>query len=326
MSSINVIQRRYFDVKIILLVILLSIISCAFVYSASNSGQYKENFVEKQIIFYVIGFILMFISTTFDSEQLKKLSWISYVVIFASIIFLLFAPESIARRINGAKAWYQLPLIGSFQPSEYMKICFILVVSNIIDKHNKKHQEHTLRLDLLLIGKIAIVVVPPSVFVLRQPDTGMIMLYFAIIVPMIYMSGINKILASLITVLPISIISTIVFIYFRFNEFFINNILGLLMPHQRQRIFGWLDPFQYTDEGYQTKQGILAIGSGQLRGKGWGQGHVYIPEKHTDFIFAAIGEDTGFIGCSIVIGIFFVLIYRIVTIALSSSEHFGLLV
>lgn len=316
-------RLRTIDFQMVILIILMAIISCVFIYSAAKSGQYKENFAEKQIIFYILGFVMMFITTYFDSDQLKKISWLIYGVIFASILFLIIAPYNIARPINGAKAWYQLPLIGSFQPSEYMKIAFIIVVSNVIDKHNKKYNKHTIKLDMLLLSKIAAVTIPPTLIVLIQPDTGMVMLYLAIIVPMIYMSGINRVLASLITVLPITVISLLVFIYFRFNEFFQTKLLGLLLPHQRDRILGWLDPFQYTNQGYQTKQGILAIGSGQLIGKGWGQGLVYIPEKHTDFIFSAIGEETGFVGCSIVICLFFILIYRIISIALSSKVQFG---
>lgn len=317
---------RAIDFYMLFLIIAMAIISCLFIFTASQSGQYEGNFVTKQILFYILGFVFMFVIALLDSEQLKKISWLIYGLTFASILFLIIAPYSIARPINGAKAWYQLPFIGSFQPSEFMKISFIIVVSNIIDTHNKNYNLHTTKLDLLLIAKIAIVTLPPAVVVLRQPDTGMVMLYLAMLVPMIYLSGINKILASLVTVLPIFIISILTFVYFRFHDFFERQILGSLLPHQRERIEGWLNPFEYPNQGYQTKQGILAIGSGELSGKGWGQGQVYIPEKHTDFIFAAIGEETGFIGASIVIGIFFLILYRIISISLNSREQFGALV
>ena len=118
----------------------------------------------------------------------------------------------------------------------------------------------------------------------------MVFLYAAAIACILFMSGIQKKLIALCTVIPVTILSTLIFIYVRYEDFFFNKLVTLLKPHQQSRILGWLDPFEHTDQGYQTQQSILAVGSGGMEGKGFGRGNVYIPEKHTDFIFATIAR------------------------------------
>ncbi|MFH4351632.1 FtsW/RodA/SpoVE family cell cycle protein, partial [Acinetobacter baumannii] len=88
---------------------------------------------------------------------------------------------------------------------------------------------------------------------------------------------------------------------------------------------GWLDPFEHTDQGYQTQQSILAVGSGGMEGKGFGEGNVYIPEKHTDFIFATIAEEGGFIVAALVVFLFLLLLYRTIIIGYSADNLFGTL-
>src|SRR5699024_7136570 len=93
--------------------------------------------------------------------------------------------------------------------------------------------------------------------------------------------------------------------------------------HVQSRFYGWLNPEKYSDSGYQLIYAMLAIGSGQLFGKGIGGMEVYVPEKHTDMIFTAISEQFGFIGASVVIALFFMLIYRLIHIAILSNDQYG---
>ncbi|MBK3493282.1 rod shape-determining protein RodA [Viridibacillus sp. YIM B01967] len=307
--------------------ILFALISCLFIHSSStNFGQYSGAFVVKQIIFYCIGFVLMYAVARLDLKQLKKISWPFYAVIVLLLIVLIFAPESIARPINHAKSWYQIKLIGTFQPSEFLKFAYLLVVAKLIESHNTKGQVQTYITDLWLLTKIAIVVIPPMLIVYKQPDTGMLMLYTAMLIPMIYFSGVKKQLLAIITLIPTVILSTIVIIYFRFNSFFTEKILGGLSPHQVSRINGWLHPFEFSDSAFQTKQGLLAIGTGLLGGKGYLRNNVYVPEKHTDFIFSTIAEETGFIGGAVVIVLFFLLLHRMVFHALHAKKQFTFLI
>jgi rod shape determining protein RodA len=101
------------------------------------------------------------------------------------------------------------------------------------------------------------------------------------------------------------------------------DLIPLLSPHQQARIIGWLNPDGNSSDAYQTQRSMLAVGSGEIYGKGILHGSVYVPEKHTDFIFSTVAEETGFFGASFVIILFFLLIYRIVGTGLESETGFG---
>ncbi|MGE7919443.1 FtsW/RodA/SpoVE family cell cycle protein [Viridibacillus sp. NPDC093762] len=319
-------MKNQMDWHLNIYILILAIISCLFIYSSNtNFGQYSGSFIVKQIVFFCIGFAIMYIIASLDFEQLSKISWYFYALIVLLLIVLIFAPDSIAAPINNAKSWYQIKFIGTFQPSEFLKFAFLLVVAQIIEIHNTKTFKQTYITDLWLLVKIGIVVIPPMLIVYKQPDTGMIMLYMAMLIPMIYFSGIKRQLLVVITLIPTIIISALVIIYFQFNSFYTEKILGNLSPHQVSRINGWLHPFEYSDSAFQTKQGLLAIGSGLFGGKGYLENNVYVPEKHTDFIFSTIAEELGFIGGSIVIVLFFLLIYRMVFHALHAKKQYTFL-
>ncbi|MCT6923340.1 FtsW/RodA/SpoVE family cell cycle protein [Metasolibacillus sp.] len=316
------------DYLIITCIFLLCIASCLFIYSSSSiNGQYVGaiNFVYKQIIFYIVGFILIIFISQLDAKQIKAISLAMYFILFISLIGLIFAPESIARPVNGAKAWYQIPFIGTFQPSEFLKFSFLIITSWIVVHHNTKYEVHTFKSDILLLLKIGILTLPPVILVYIQPDTGMILLYVSMLFPMLFFSGIQKRILISILGIPLILISFIVTCYLFFHEFYQNKILSLLSPHQISRINGWLDPFNHGDSAYQTKQALLAIGSGEIYGKGFMKNNVYIPEKHTDFIFANIAEETGFLGASVIIILLFILIFRFVQIALLVNTQFAIL-
>ncbi|MBQ0140769.1 MAG: FtsW/RodA/SpoVE family cell cycle protein [Kurthia sp.] len=313
------------DSRIVTLLILLCIISCTFIYTAvAGSSQYgnPKGYIIKQLLFFILGLIAMVAIAQTDVSKLKTLGWGMYITIFVLLLFLIVAPEAIARPVNNAKSWYQVPLIGTFQPSEFMKFAMLILTAHIIVKHTDRYPGKSLKKDFLLIGKILLLVVPPTLVVYKQPDTGMIMLYFAMIFPMLFFSKISKKILIPILALPVSILAVFAYIYVFMNDFFQNTLVNMLSPHQQSRIRGWLDPFSYGDSAYQTKQGLLAIGSGKELGKGLAGNDVYIPEKQTDFIFANIAEEVGFIGASIVLIILFLLIFRFVQISLANKTQF----
>lgn len=141
----------------------------------------------------------------------------------------------------------------------------------------------------------------------------------------LFISGIQKKLSAFCTFIPVTLLSTLIFTYVRYPDFFFKELVTRLKPHQQSRIIGWLNPAENTDQGYQTQQSLLAVGSGELHGKGFGQGSVYIPEKHTDFIFATIAEEGGFIIAALVVLVLLLLIYRVTIIAYSAENLFGTL-
>lgn len=319
--------NKYLDKQIVLYIGLLGIISVVFIYSSNSAfSQYSGSFILKQCLFYTIGFTLMVLIARLDIEQLKKISWPFYILILVLLIALIFAPESIAKPINNAKAWYQIPFIGTFQPSEFMKFAFVLVLAKTIEAHREKLTSQSFSSDALLICKVGIITIPPMLIVYSQPDTGMLMLYLALILPIIYFSTISPKILVTLAAIPITVILAFVFIYTSFHDFYQEHLLSQLSDHQISRINGWLSPYEYEDSSYQGRQGMLAVGSGELTGKGYLKNDVYVPEKHTDYIFSTIAEETGFIGASIVIILFFLLLYRLVVITISTKNNFAYLV
>ncbi|MGA5676164.1 FtsW/RodA/SpoVE family cell cycle protein [Bacillus bombysepticus] len=318
---------RNLDTKLILILTMFCIISITAIYSSQQTGQYGiTNFAFQQGRNYIIGFVLLILVASIDWDQWQKLSWPLYIVGFTSIVILTILPESTFTPVKlGAKRWFQFPVIGQIQPSEFFKIALIIVVANLAVKHNTQYMIRTFKTDLLLVGKIMLVSIPPIILVYRQPDTGMVFLYAAAIASILFMSGIQKKLIAVCTVIPITILSTLIFIYVRYPDFFFKELVTKLKDHQQSRIIGWLNPAENVDQGYQTQQSLLAVGSGELHGKGFGQGSVYIPEKHTDFIFATIAEEGGFIIASLVVFVLLLLIYRIIIIASSAESLFGTL-
>lgn len=139
---------------------------------------------------------------------------------------------------------------------------------------------------------------------------------------MIFFSGIQRKLLVIFTAIPLSIISVVVLLYVKSHDFFTDKILNKLSGHQISRIHGWLQPYEYPDSSYQTRQGFLAIGTGEFTGKGYMNNNVYVVEKHTDFIFANIAEELGFIGGSFIIALLFFVIYRIVVITVQARDPF----
>ncbi|GGL54786.1 FtsW/RodA/SpoVE family cell cycle protein [Sporolactobacillus putidus] len=312
------------DLSILLIVCILGVLSIVFINSSQQTGLYgNQNFALKQGINYLIGTILLFVLVYLDSDQIEKLAWPFYLISFAAIILLPVMPSSIAPYILGAKRWYNIPFLGSIQPSEFFKVALLLLTASIARKHIAAYQVRTVRSDFLLIGKILLVTLPPSLFVYMQPDTGMVFLYLAGIITVILLSGVQKKIILSLTMIPAALTAILMYIYFQRPDILYHKLIPLLSPHQQARIVGWLSPGGHSDQSYQASQALMAVGSGELQGKGIGKGNVYIPEKTTDFIFAAIAEEGGFLVVGLVILLFILLMYRMLVTAYIAESPFG---
>lgn len=312
------------DSTILFIICTFCILSLLFIYSSQGTGQYgDQNFAIKQGISYVIGFVLLIAVAYLDTDQFERIAWPLYLIGFAAIALLPLMPTSIAPSILGAKRWYSIPLIGSIQPSEFFKIALLLLVARLAYQHNLSYQDRTVWTDLLLIGKVLLAMAIPSLFVYQQPDTGMVVLYLAGCATVLFLSGIKKIILVVVAIIPMTVGASLMYVYFQHPDVLYNQLIPILKPHQQERILGWLSPNEFADHAYQTKKAILAVGSGELKGNGFGNGTVYIPEKHTDFIFATIAEEGGFIAASVVISLFFLLLFRMAIIGNMAESSFG---
>ncbi|PLR68979.1 MULTISPECIES: FtsW/RodA/SpoVE family cell cycle protein [Bacillaceae] len=318
--------HQQLDYTLIFIMFLMALTSAIAISSAQPTLPEKLqniNFAFLQLRWYIIGIIAVIGTMVIDFDRFKQLSWYLYGFGMVLLLGLEVIPPPIVEPIKGATSWYSLPGIGNFQPSELMKIFMIIVLSKIITDHREKYVNNTVRDDLFLLGKVFAASAPPILLLLRQPDTGMTMVFCAIIGSLIIVSGVKwKIIASFV-LSGLLAASVIVFTFFAFPDFFSKYIMDS-SSYKLDRFYGWLNPYEYSSEqGFQLIKSLLAIGSGELYGKGYQQLEVYLPEGHTDFIFAIISEQFGFIGGSVVISLFFLLIYRMIHIALESNDPFG---
>ncbi|MGM0874637.1 MAG: FtsW/RodA/SpoVE family cell cycle protein [Bacillota bacterium] len=316
--------QQQIDYTLIFIMFLLAIVSTVAINSAEAtlpSVLQNINFSMKQLQWYVIGTVAVVVTMLIDYDRFKQLSWYLYGFGMLLLLGLEILPAPIVQTIKGATSWYKLGPLGNFQPSELMKIFMIIVLSKIIADHREKYPRNTISDDFLLISKLAAAAAPPVLLLVRQPDMGMTMVFCAIIASLVLVSGIKWRIILTAVFASLFAIGTVLFIFFKFPDFFHKYIL---QEYQLDRFYGWLNPYEFSGEqGFQLVKSLLAIGSGELKGKGYQNLEVYLPEAHTDFIFAIISEQFGFIGGSIVVSLFFLLIYRMIHISLESNDPFG---
>ncbi len=305
-------------------IFLFGVISCFYINYAQEMGQYDTNFAIRQMIFYVLAFVVALAVLHFDFEYYLNIHWFLYGFgLFLLVALDVIGPnEAIAPLRNGAVSWFTFPVIGSVQPSELMRIFLIITLSAVTYRHNSKYQDNReLKTDITLIGKMGLVVLPVLILLERQPDMGSVMLIASIFIALLIVSGISYKLLVLIIGGPLLAFSAFIFAFFRFPVFVETYLLSMLKDYQVSRIYGWLNPFEYVDAGFQTVRAITAIGSGRLYGNN--DTSIYIPEAHTDFIFAVISSMHGFLGGAFVITLYFVLLYQILITALRCHNAFG---
>ncbi|MGN1401927.1 MAG: FtsW/RodA/SpoVE family cell cycle protein [Bacillus sp. (in: firmicutes)] len=312
-----------FDWTLCLLLFLFLIVSVVSIYNAQTGGQHLINFAIKQVIYYATGVVIIGVVMYFDPEQIKRLSWYLYGIGILLLVLLMLAPDGegqIGRPINGAKSWFSLPGF-SFQPSEFMKVFLILALAKITVQHNSNTIHKTIQTDLMLFLKLSALTALPFLLVLKQPDLGTGLVVLSIFLGITLVSGITwKLLIPILS--SAGLVAGTIFFLVLYAPELLSKYLGV-DPYQFDRIYTWLNPEEYSGaESFQLEQSLSAIGSGMMSGKLFSGSAVYIPEKHSDFIFSVIGEEFGFIGSSIVVGLFFLLIFHITKIALSKSDPF----
>ncbi|MFJ7972291.1 FtsW/RodA/SpoVE family cell cycle protein [Psychrobacillus sp. NPDC096389] len=313
-----------FDWTLAFIILLFLIVSLLAISSAVTTGQYAGyNFVTKQVFWYGVGAVIVGLVMFFEPEQYKKMSWIIYGfgVFLLFVLFILPGSLDLVAPRNNAKSWFHLP-IGDIQPAEFMKTFYILALARLITKHHELNLMKTIKTDLILLGKIGITLLVPLFFILKQPDLGTALVFLAITAALVIVAGITwKIILPLL-VGSVTIGASLLWMALYMQDF-LEDKFGL-QAYQFARIYSWLDPYSYAaDEGMHLITSLNAIGSGEIFGKGYGGRVVYVPENHTDFIFAVIGEEYGFIGTSIVISIFFLLIFHLTKITLQLKDAYS---
>lgn len=308
------------DYGIILSVMLLAIISILTLFSTSYvmAGSSLRMTI-MQIAWYVVGTIAVVIIMQFDSEQLWKLAPYAYATGILLLILVLLFYDRPLYLSTGGKSWFRIAGL-TFQPSELVKIAFIIMLARVVTQHNSDYANHDVRSDFILLGKIALTSLPPMILVQLQGDLGTNLVFISIVIGITLMSGVTwKILLPLfgsVAGLGASLLLLVVY-----NRDFLLK-LGF-KTYQFKRVDSWLNPYHDTqDAAYQLMQSIKAIGSGKVFGKGFGVSEVYVPVRESDMIFATIGENFGFIGGAILIFIYFMLIYQMIRVCFDTKNIF----
>lgn len=324
-SSRQQTQKSFFrrlDWRLLTLIATLCLMSILTIHSAMSGGQYSADFSIRQGLYYVFGAIIAFMIMVFSPKKIRKYTYIVYIIFNVLLLGLLVLPESsITPIINGAKSWYRLGPI-SIQPSEFMKIIIILALANVVARHNRFTFNKSFETDLKLIFKMIIVTLLPMAFILLQNDLGTTLVFLAIIAGILIVSGITwKILVPLFG--SAIVVGTSIILSILFKPEILENIAGI-KTYQLGRVNSWLDPYTYSSgDGFHLTESLKAIGSGQLVGKGFNNGEVYIPENHTDFIFSVVGEEFGFLGAVVLLIVFLLLLLHLMRLALIEEDLFN---
>lgn len=299
------------------------------VLGSASGNVIKANpmhFVERQAIWIVIGIVAAGAVAWFDYRELRKYILPVYGLMLVLLVGVLFVP---LREGVDAARWYN---IGSFsiQPSEIGKMVLIVTLAGYLAMRQDRIREWRTFWGALLLTCM------PMFLVLIEPDLGTSLVYGFIMVVMMWISGIPK-KRMLIFILIILLMVAFVFVDLWFaTDGFTHLAEELPVPlplktYQLNRLIIFVNPeMDPLNTGYQIIQSKVAIGSGGLLGKGYGEGSQvqsnFLPTHHTDFIFAVVGEELGFIGALGVLLIYMLLLLRAVRIALQSSDMFGTLI
>lgn len=310
----------HFDKSLTVLLLSLAIVSIIAIYSAFPllpSWLSGPELLLKQAIWYILGFALLIFLLYFGIDKLFTGVKVFYWILLVMLVILVldyYINIPFVTPINGSRAWFIFPGLGTVQPSEFMKIVLILLSANIIHEHNEYKTKMSVSDDLVLFFKISKVVALPLILIVMQPDTG---IPIVIVISILTMLAISQIKSFWIVlgVISLSVIFGGMIFLFETNPDLLASILGA--PYRLNRFYGWLHTEDYIlTWGSQLYTSLLAVGSAGLTGHGIQATIIAFAEPQNDFIFAVIAKNFGFIGVSFVTLLSFTFNIKLLSIAL----------
>lgn len=302
---VSFLQRlRMIDWPIVVSVMMLTIFGLTAIFSLDRGQGFEHYpFLTKQFIAFLLGVVMLFLTQRFQFRFYRDISTYVYIGSIVLLIAVLFFGET----IRGTQGWFVFGSV-SLQPVEFAKVALIIHLAHFF----ARHRDH-FRTWWFLTGSAVILAVPVGLTLL-QPDAGSAFTMMCIWAVMVFVSGIRRMQFSLL----LGVVFLLAFIAWMF----------LLAPYQKDRIRTFLDPTgDPLGRGYNVSQSIIAVGSGQLFGRGLGFGSQsqlrFLPESRNDFVFAAIAEELGLFGSTVVLSLLCVIIVRILRKARHVSDDFG---
>lgn len=305
----NIIKLERFDIFIMLIAIALTCFGVVMVFSASAVTADKRLhdslfYFKRQGGFAVIGFIIMLVTMHVDYHVWRR--WAVPILILSLILLMAVLIPGIGGSAGGSSRWIKLFAGFRFQPSEFAKITLIMYMAFSLDRKQEKIKSFGagfLSYMIVLMVLLALL--------LQQPDLGSAATLFLVAFIMLFAAGtrLSYILSVILLSLPL--------LYY----------LVMNVDYRKKRITAFMHPeSDPLNTGYQITQSLMALGTGGLFGQGLGEGKqklFYLPEAHTDFILAVIGEELGFVGIIVIVGLFLLLIMRSFRIAAEAKDTFG---
>ena len=288
---------------------ICSILTLRVVTSEFVPGQ-PHYYVDRQAIYLCVGFAAMLVLSRVDYARLRHLMYPIYAALLVSILAVIALGHETTL---GAQRAIEFPLF-SFQASELGKVLLILALSAFVVSRSRRLRELDTTARVLLVALI------PAMFVIAQPDLGSGMVYMAIAFMLLFVAGTSwRQMAGLVALLAVSM--TIVLVAAPAAG------VHVLKTYQVERLTAFLHPSSNPQkQGYQQEESKVAIGSGQKTGRGENSTQIkgnYVPEDDTDFVFAAVGEQYGFVGAALVLSLYALLIWRTLRILTMSKDLFG---
>ncbi|MFF2480548.1 FtsW/RodA/SpoVE family cell cycle protein [Paenibacillus sp. NPDC058071] len=298
------------DWGIIVILVCLMAISFVLVRSATYGNPMYPNFDIKTLIYYALGFFVVFVITIFDYRIFLK-SWHALYGIGVALLILVYFFGS---TINGARGWFKIGEL-SVQPAEIMKIILIIGIAYLMGR--RQGERLNFGQDLLPIAAFSFL---PFALVMMQPDLGNAIIYLVIVLGMLWIGNVKY--SHVLVGLTVFIGSIVLFVslFNMFNQEIFDYLNGHEKKHWYERINTYINPEQASsDAKHQSENAKIAIGSGGLSGDGYMQGDMlkgkFIPYPYSDSIFVVIGEEFGFQGAAVLLLLYFLLIYRMILIA-----------
>ena len=303
-------RLRDYDFKLILYLCAVTVIGILVI------GSAQEGYEKRQLVGFIAGLFLMILLSLFDYSVFLKLYWVFY----AATIVLLLLVRFFGHTVNNAKRWVEIAGI-QFQPSEAAKILLILFYAQYMMKRREKIS--SLKNILIMLVLLA----PPLYLIYKQPDLSTSILIMLVFAALLYVGGLSYrvIFGFLVVAIPIGVI---------FLTLVLQPDQKIIKDYQQTRILAWLNPEEYsTAEGYQQDNSKMAIGSGQLTGKGLDNQDIssvkngnFISEPQTDFIFAVVGEELGFVGSMAIVILLLLITLECLMIARKAKDAAGMLI
>ncbi|WP_243423954.1 FtsW/RodA/SpoVE family cell cycle protein [Gemmiger formicilis] len=300
------------DLPFFLLVLTLLCFGLVMLYSASCAvGQYRFDdpytYIRPQLIFALVGLAALWVASRLDYHILHAWAWPLFGLSLVLLVVVLFMPE-----YNGCRRWIVIPGLGTLQPSEIAKFSVIVLFSHLISLNHPKMKSFSVG-----VLPFALILGAVTVLMLLEPHLSGTLLILAIGAVLMFVGGTGLRWFALAGGGALAALAGALI------------LLPDLVPYAASRLSSWLDPFaDPLGAGHQTIQSLYAIGSGGALGLGLGnsrQKHLYVPEPQNDFIFSILCEELGFVGATLVILLFVLLLTRGLAIALRAADKFGAL-